>query len=257
MKKFSKRLTMIVAILLSLVLLSSSIVSTTLAKYVITKDATTSVGLEKFGLTVTLEKNVSSMSEITAETKKTGDSISLTYNKVSLTPGSTTYQKAIKASIAGTATVDAKVTITVDITCDDTKYKITSDDFSSGYSTAKVVNPIQFYVADSTSCDTAYKEYSTNSTNDALSTGVETAIATKLLAKVKASTTGVTSTAQSGNTVTGTITGGTTAALSNINLGFVWPNTSGKDELGTFIASKSPSFTIKYTITVEQVETNT
>ena len=251
MKKLTKRLTMIVAILLSLVLLSSSIVSTTLAKYVITKDATTSVGLEKFGLTVTLEKNVSSMSEITAETKKTGDSISLTYNKVSLTPGSTTYKSAIKASIAGAATVDAKVTITVDITCDDTNYKITSNDFSS-YTTTKVVNPIQFYVADSTSCSTAYKEYSTKSTNDALSTGVETAIAAKLLTKVKASTTGVTSTAQSGNTVTGTITSGTTAALSNINLGFVWENTSGKDELGTFIASKSPSFTITYTITVEQ-----
>lgn len=251
MKKFTKRLTMIVAILLSLVLLSSSIVSTTLAKYVITKDAKTSVGLEKFGLTVTLEKNIDDLSEITAETKKTGDSISLTYNKVSLTPGSEIYKNAIKASIAGTATVDANVTITVDITCDDTKYKITSNDFSSGYSTAKVVNPIEFYVA-GTTCGTAYDQYKVKGTNDALATGVEADIATQILAKANADGAGITSAAKSGNTVTGTITGGTTAALSNINLGFVWPNTSNKDELGTFIASKSPSFAITYTITVEQ-----
>ena len=55
MRRANKILMATVAILLCLVLITSSVVSTTLAKFVITKSASTSVGFTKFNMEVKLD----------------------------------------------------------------------------------------------------------------------------------------------------------------------------------------------------------
>lgn len=260
MKKFTKRLTMIVAILLSLVLLTSSIVSTTLAKYVVAKDATTEVGLQAFGLNVTLKTNVSGnkdiLNEVTASTQKTGDSISLTYDKVILKPGDDTYKNAILASIGGEATVPAEVIITVKIECNDEHFKLTDANFSD-YASPKVYNPIEFYVAGE-KCGTAgLKPIATG--NDSLKTTSENAIVTKIKGKLTTANgiaTATTPAIDSGAyKVTGTINQNTDVNVNNINLGFVWEdaNIDNADEISTWISNnENATFTITYTITVQQ-----
>lgn len=249
MKKLTKRLTMIVAILLSLVLLSSSIVSTTLAKYVVTKSATTEVGLQKFGITVSLSSTDLS-GEKTVEKK--GNTVSLSYDKVILKPGDLTYRDAIKASItAEKAAVAANVTIKVDIECDDTKYTITSSDFSSGFATPKVYNPIEFYVA-SEGCGTGDKQLTVSGT-----TALEIASENAILGDIKtaASNKGITfNNYTSGNTLTGTIAEDAAVSANNINVGFVWKDSTGANanEISTLISEREPTFKITYTITVDQ-----
>lgn len=260
MKKFTKRLTMIVAILLSLVLLTSSIVSTTLAKYVVAKDATTAVGLQAFGLNVTLKTNVSGnkdiLNEVTASTKKTGDSISLTYDKVILKPGDSTYKNAILASIGGKANVPAEVIITVKIECNDEHFTLTDANFS-GYTTSKVYNPIEFYVAGS-KCGTAGL-MDTDTGNAALETNSENKITTAIKNKLttangiaEATTPALDSDAYK---VTGTINQNTDVKVNNINLGFVWEDAdiTDADAISTWISNNAnATFTITYTITVQQ-----
>lgn len=259
MKKFTKRLTMIVAVLLSLVLLTSSVVSTTLAKYVVTKSGEVHVGLQEFGLTVTLKSNVDSSSknilvEKTADTVKKGHTVTMKFMEVTLKPGNETYKNAIQASISGKSTVSADVSIKVEIkNSDDTKFKITSEDFSSGYdATGKIYNPIEFYVA-GTGCGTANKTH--NVGTNVFKTESEKGILTKMQTKAGANNTGITMNAYtSGSEATGTISEGATVNVPNLGLGFVWANASGDDadHISTFIGSKKPSFDITYTITVVQ-----
>lgn len=258
MKKFTKRLTMIVAILLSLVLLTSSIVSTTLAKYVVAKDAKTEVGLQAFGLNVTLKTNVSDdkdiLNEVTA--KKTGDSISLTYDKVILKPDDPTYKNAILASIDGTANVPAEVIITVKIECNDGPFKLTDANFS-GYTNPKVYNPIEFYVAGE-KCGTAGL-MDIDSDNAALKTTSENAIVTKIKGKLTPAN-GI-ATAKDPEVdsgaykVTGTINQNADVKVDNINLGFVWEDAdiTDADAISTWISNnENATFKITYTITVQQ-----
>ena len=262
MKKFTKRLTMIVAILLSLVLLTSSIVSTTLAKYVVAKSAQVKATLQTFGLTVTLESNTKNSNPIltkdTAESKQTGDSVSIKFNDVILKPGDETYKNAIKASIGGNANVAANVIITVDIECNDDAFTLTSNDFT-GFGTSKVYNPIEFYVADA-GVGTAGDKY--DIVTNALATQSESAIANAIVTKLPANTTKIKDATAAvnpdgGYMVTGNIDKGTEGvAANNLNLGFVWANADGTDadEISTFISNHQggASFTITYTITVQQ-----
>jgi hypothetical protein len=262
MKKFTKRLTMIVAILLSLVLLTSSIVSTTLAKYVVTKSAEVKATLQTFGLTVTLESNTKEGNHIltkdTAKSKQTGDSVSIKFTDVILKPGDETYKNAIKASIGGDANVAANVIITVDIECNDEAFTLTSNDFT-GFGTSKVYNPIEFYVGGS-GINTAGDQYNTG--NDVLATQSESDIANAIVTKLPAASTKIKDAEAAvnpdgGYVVTGNIDKGTKGvAAENLNLGFVWANAEGDDadEISTFISNHQggASFTITYTITVQQ-----
>ncbi len=261
MKKFTKRLTMIVAILLSLVLLTSSIVSTTLAKYVVAKSAQVKATLQTFGLTVTLESDTKEGNPIltkdTAESKQKGDSVSIKFTDVTLKPGDETYKNAMKASITGDANVAANVIITVDITCNDAAFTLSSANFD-GYNTSKVYNPIEFYVAGAKT-NTAGVESNTGSGNDVLATNSETAIADKIKSTFVSST-GITAVSTNnprvgengGKEVHGTIAEKAKVNLSNIDLGFVWVDND--DEISTFISNHQggASFTITYKITVQQ-----
>ena len=155
MKKTTKRLTMIVAILLTLVLLTSSIVSTTLAKYVVSKDAKTTVGLEAFGLTVDVKANYTGAGTA-VESNKNGDSVTLTYANLNLKPGDN-IANAIEVAVYGTAKVNVKVSINVTVAYGGDKFVVTKSNFSSLTTDSKTCVPIAFTV-NSAAATTSYNE---------------------------------------------------------------------------------------------------
>ena len=263
MKKTNKILTRALVILLALVLITSSVVSSTFAKYVVRKEATTKVELQKFGLTVTLEGDGTKRT-----LKQVGDSIELEYTGITLTPGDSQYKDAIRASINGTASVKADLTITVEITCDDTRYTLSKDIFtplaSTLGTTGKVCNPIAFYVGNSTTpVNTAYEFYdvAADSAKNSIKTNIESKLADAI--KTKAIAIDGISVSSTGGTVSGTIDANKQIDLDDIGIGFVWASPAGADsencldEIATWISSQGDetsktTFDVKYTISVVQ-----
>ena len=240
MKKLSKRLTMIVAILLSLVLLSSSIVSTTLAKYVTSKSATTTATLSAFGVTVELEG-------IGTTPEKKGDSIIYT-DTINLIP-ETTY-KVIKASIKGKPSVAATINIDVDLEYIG-NYTIEGKKDFTDIKTNTTYYPVGFKVASSSSSTYTVAPYSSISAADA-EIDIEEAIQSKLSALNFAAPTGSDGLSNTWGTET------EIATATDISLYFHWPKTYGTagdmyDEIGTYL-SKDGAHQIKitYKISVEQ-----
>ena len=87
-KNSGRMILRIVAILLCLVLITTSIVSSTLAKFIVTKDATTVVSLKKFGIALNMNKG-SHYDQATATPKiaDDGSTISVTLSNIKLLPG--------------------------------------------------------------------------------------------------------------------------------------------------------------------------
>ncbi len=244
MKKLSKRLTMIVAILLSLVLLSSSVVSTTLAKYVVTKSTTTTVGLEKFGVTVTL---TGFGTADTSKTKTTGDSVSMTHKAAALTPSTT--NQTIKASIAGKPTVPTLITIDISVTYNGAGFKIAEGAFTN-IAANTVYIPFGFKVAGATKDTVA--AYSNSSATD-LEKAIEEAIEAKSDKFTRDDT-------NKKVVTTTSFPAGTEIGLSNLNIVINWPKTDSDDlnsKIGTYLANSGSTMSITYTITVEQDTTPT
>lgn len=225
MKKFTKRLTMIVAVLLSLVLLTSSIVSTTLAKYVVTKDVTTNVGLKAFGLTLEIDaSNIGGQSE----TSKLGNSITYTCNDLKLVPGQR-IEDAIKVTASGKPVVDATLKIDVVISYNGTDaFKATTAAFGNTVG-GKVYMPIVFYVND-VAANTAYANLDASA--------LQTAVKSKLPAEQA-------------------IDASPNQNIQDIvnTFDFEWPKdkviTNG-DEIGTWLAEKGHTVSFKVIATVEQ-----
>ena len=86
MKKVNKILMAVIAILLSLVLISTSVVSGIFAKFVITKGAEVPIKFKKLGVTLNILH--SSDIEIT-NTTNDGKSVSVTFSGLNLSPGET------------------------------------------------------------------------------------------------------------------------------------------------------------------------
>ena len=250
MKKFTKRLTMIVAILLSLVLLTSSIVSTTLAKYVVTKSAEVTATLQKFGLEVALSVN-SGFS--TTETKKLGDTLEVTINNIKLQPGNDEpkYKNMITASITQSATVAADLIIEVTVEEDDSSnFNVLATNFKN-YENCRYL-PIGVCVA-GTDVITPYTKYAAT---DDIGDKIQTAIAAQIKNTVGGASTNVKSVTQTGGKIEGSIAANQAVSVSNIGIGFYWPyeytQVEGSNEIGTWIAKNEPTFTITYKITVQQ-----
>ena len=256
MKKTNKILTRALVILLALVLITSSVVSSTFAKYVVTKSASTEVELQKFGLTVNLKGKGTE-----AKVSQKGDSVTLSYSNITLIPGFDTYKDAIEASVSGKSSVPAKLKIKVEITgANDTYFTISKTNFSTlKDEQCGVYNPITFYVGgESANADDVYEPLS-GTAGSIFKNNVENSIAIKMAAKANGS--------NAGAEVTRSIAKDedVTTSLSNLNLGFAWlnpPNIAGidcLDEISTWLSSSSSipqddtnSFTITYTISVEQ-----
>lgn len=253
MKKTNKILTRALVILLALVLITSSVVSSTFAKYVVRKEATTTVQLQKFGLTVTLTPLESLKDD--SKVENIGDSIKYTLNNVTLVPGDDqTYKNAIIASVTGNATVNCKVKVKVDVTVDDAPFTINSTNFTN-LSNTGVYNPITFYVGGTSVNNTVYTPI-TGTADKKIENDVETKINTAL-AKNGFSAEGDGFITKSFDIVQGQ----TTVAVNetDLGIGFAWKNppesneTNCLDEISTWISNNPyAKFTITYTISVEQ-----
>lgn len=193
MKKVNKILMATVAILLSLVLISTCLVSGTLAKFAIIKDATTEVSFKKFGVTMQVNRGSTVVSDNDA------NSVDIVYSpSIELYPGINELD-AILFAFDGTLNVPAILTVRVDVelsnkfflSTGDTSYDTdTLDDFSgisSGmFSTGKAYMPLAFYVGTvgtttSSKLDTGDKLKSINAWSSAdtvelLETNLESAI---------------------------------------------------------------------------------
>jgi hypothetical protein len=251
MKKFSKRLTMIVAILLCLVLITSSAVSTTLAKYVITKTASTKVSFAKFGVTVTLDS-----ADMTKDTEKlNGDSVEVSYT-ATLKPHAT-QTKSIRASVTGTPSVDS--TVTIDVTVEYVgSFNIPAADFTATGADAVTPGdyiPLGFkvggssnYATDGTYTASPYSNNTAAQTESAIENAIA-GISDKLTYSKTDTTTTISGTFTTANGEIG---------LNDMGIVLNWPFTydgvANSDEIGTYLATKSttPSVKITYKISVVQ-----
>ena len=243
MKKLSKRLTMIVAILLSLVLLTSSVVSTTLAKYVTSKSATTTATLDKFGVEITFDGG-------TATTKK-GDTV-IYEESITMHPGDS---KTIIAKVKGKPTVDANITVNFEVDYDSSKYNISKSDFSFlGNTPSKTYFPIGFKLG--TTDVVAPYVSGDNAADTKVSSTIEGKITEKLTG-LEWTTANSASSADWNSDATGS---DYTSSEKVISITFYWPedyNTTKNDgtpydEIGTWISKNKPTFKVTYAITVEQ-----
>lgn len=122
MKKFNKILMMTVAILLTLVLASTSVVSGIFAKYVVTKSASTEVSLKAFGVTLTVDGGThGTVTRNPSATSSSPSTLSVSVTNLELAPGDK-LDDVVKFTIAGTGanskpnvgTVNLKVKVAVE-----------------------------------------------------------------------------------------------------------------------------------------------
>ena len=123
MRRANKILMAAVAILLCLVLITTSVVSGVFAKYAIKKQASTSVGLEKFGVTITMSvpdaTNLGTYGGATVNTEvMDGDSGTISITGLKMYPGCQ-YPRAAKFEFSGTPSVDVQLKIIPTITYSD------------------------------------------------------------------------------------------------------------------------------------------
>ena len=122
MRKSNRIMIKVVAVLLILVLFTSTVVSGTLAKYVIQKDATTSVKFEQYGVVVKawLDEDFKKAlgiknSDARIDLLASDDGVAVEFGNVLMHPGYD-YSKAIHFEITGTSTRPINVNIYTDIT---------------------------------------------------------------------------------------------------------------------------------------------
>lgn len=151
MKKVNRILMATVAILLSLVLISTCLVSGTLAKFAIIKDATTEVSFKRFGVTMQVKRGSTVVSDNDA------NSVDIVYSpSIELYPG-VSEKNSILFAFDGALNVPAILTVRVDVELSDKFFLPTGDtsydtdtlvDFSgsSTFSTGKAYMPLAFYV---------------------------------------------------------------------------------------------------------------
>ena len=265
MKKTNKILAKALVIILSLVLITSCVVSSTFAKYVVTKSASTKVELQRFGITVTLDPINSLEDSGSGKITKAGDSITYELKNVTLIPGDTDTYKDLfeEASVTGTPSVNAKLKIEVTVTgANDTYFNISSDDFNKLASgQCGVYNPITVYVAGQpVNSSAVYKPLT--GTPSASTTIINTEIESKL-------ETGLNGKASGATTADGmTLTANQPVNVDNLKIGFAWADpgeikgsdgVNYADQITTWLSNSSKiptgttnSFNITYRISVEQ-----
>lgn len=125
MSKVNKILMATVAILLTLVLISTSVVSSVFARFTIKKQASTVVGLEKFGVSIKLTPN-DSLKSTEQKLSQAGDTISVKFTS-DLLMGQKVYD-ALKVEVTGTPNVNVKLRISCKVDFEQTKFTVDDND---------------------------------------------------------------------------------------------------------------------------------
>ena len=145
MSKVNKILMATVAILLTLVLISTSVVSSVFARFTIKKSAETTVTLEKFGVEIKLTPKEGSL-VAKGENVKKGDSVSMQFTSA-LAMGETLYD-ALKVEVTGTPSVDVKFRMTCKVDYEETKYTTPANQKDLyGTDTATLYMPLGFTIS--------------------------------------------------------------------------------------------------------------
>ena len=143
MRKVNKILMAIVAILLTLVLISTSLVSGIFARFVVTKQASTVVSLERFGVELKLTPNAN-LKSTEQKLSQAGDTISVQFTS-DLLMGDTVYD-ALKVEVTGTPNVKVKFRFDCKVEFDKTKFTVDNSDIY-GEAKGKKYMPLGFTVA--------------------------------------------------------------------------------------------------------------
>lgn len=129
MKKANRILMATVAVLLSLVLITTSVVSGIFARFTVLQEAKTKMTLNKFGVSLGLTLSDEFVALLGGEdavddmTTVNGDSISINITNLKMAPGDI-WDKAFNVSIDGTPTVDCRFKFDVDLNLDADKFTI-------------------------------------------------------------------------------------------------------------------------------------
>ena len=135
-RKANKILMATVAILLCLVLISTSVVSGIFARYVIQKQASVKMNIEAFGVNLSISTNVSGATVNATKnkkldystTEKLSDSLNVELSNLQMAPGDKFYD-ALRIQITGTPNVDIKFRMSCHIEYDTTKYVYNSKSY--------------------------------------------------------------------------------------------------------------------------------
>ena len=244
MKKTNKILARVLVIILSLVLITSSVVSSTFAKYVVVKTGKTTVGMEAFGLDVTITAKHDSTP---SETAKNGDSVTLTFTNLLLKPGDV-IDDAVNVKVSGEAKCAVNVVIDVTVAYNGGAFVVNKSHFSSlGNADPSVYVPIAFTV-EGAEATTSYNNLPATDAASAIETAIQNEVTGSSIVNGKV-------------TKNYPMSGGKVIIGSgdfDIDFGFKWTNDGDllHDQIGTYLANQTDSnkstVTISYTISVEQ-----
>lgn len=238
-RKANKILMAIVLILLCLVLITTSVVSGIFAKYTAQKQIRFLFGFESFGLRVEVFAN-----DTIRDNAKYGYSVdeggNVTINNLLLHPGED-FDDAITIKVSGNPTTNARVSVTANVTELSSAFTVPQKDFDDIQSDT-VYMPIGFKV----NSKYVVNPYSTSLTVNNNEVPISKDSITSVL-NAKIADTNFTDLLEEKVEVDRSIT-----------FGFDWVKEYGSvpisDEIGTWISNqKSPTFTVVYSITVEQV----
>ena len=253
-KNINKSIMIIVAVLLTLVLISTSTVSGIFAKYVVTKDATTIVSLKKFGVKLTMlqgEHFDDAGASADDELNEDNDTISVTLSNIQLVPGSD-FPEIIKfvAEDADTSdsspfTVDTRIKVKAVVNTTSTdEFHYENTTFIPITSKVKV-NSTEASISDAGvySDIPTYQTNLTNGLRNAIGTDVESGDGEWAGAKI----------ATAGNKVFDS------NAKTTIAFGFACPDTYGGsdsekfDKIMTQIAENEAKLSITFYVSLEQI----
>ena len=267
MKKANKILMTSVAILLCLVLISTTVLSGIFARFVVMRGMDSTMGFKRFGVELSLTVDPTFESAIgSSNVKKVydGNSVTITITNVKMAPGDD-YSDALRIHLSGTPNVNTKFTMSFSgITYTDTAFAVPADRGFRSDIVGKIFFPIairfgylnEFYDATSSWRNSKYE-----STRNAVATFINENIALD----EKPNNYSAVKTFEKGVPIAfHTIDQSTSATnINDFGLGFCWnfettrditPKLSKTetDQLATYFAEKNPTFTFKVTVKVEQ-----
>lgn len=250
-KNFSKTIMVILAVLLTLVLISTSTVSGIFAKYVVEKQATTTVSLKRFGIKLTVDKgddfDGTKMSIDPASPN--ANTLSVEVSNISLAPG-----ERFDEVVEFTVSVDTKVSVNTRIKVKAEVITFTNFTVDSGVgdlTASAVYVPIGFTAEKNdtaTEIAPAWTYNSQEGVQDGLMANLRTLIGNEVTtddyADVKIANAGITS---NNNLV-----------IKTLGFGAYCPATGDAgsydaDEIGTWLAEKGASISVRYTVVLEQI----
>ena len=285
MKKINKKLFRIIAVLLCLVLISSCVLSGTLAKFVTKKDRNFTVRLKQFGVELNVATDFSKDSGVTVEedqskldNKKTYSTYVIEFTDLKLIPGDA-YNNVVQFTFSGTPSVDVNVIIDVDVTYNGDNFKVPAK--IGGLTAEKIFFPINLtYGKKVGNTWTNIDNHGLTRTDEitADNWANERYIEQQYMTEVKdnflnphTSAAGTLSTAtDNSSSVTWTFEKGKDVYFTNTNgenivgvaFGFEWPidyvttqnntNDINWNLKEAYIADKEPTLTVRYSITIEQ-----